>query len=373
VTNNLPPIPVHIQTISADGSLIQIRSPIRIPAGRRRIAFGFTALSLSLPERVRFRYMLDGFDRNWNEPTGTREAVYTNLRPGPYRFRIIATNPDGIWNSSEEAIALEVQPSFWQTWAFWGLCAFASALTIALAYQFHLRQLANRLNIRFEERLAERTRIAQELHDTLLQGFLSASLQLQVAVDHLPEDSSSRPSLNRVLQLMRQVIQEGRNALRGLRSSSQTVDDLEQAFSGIDREYSINEKVRFRVIAEGRSRALHPLIRDEVYSIGREAVVNAFRHAHAKTIEVAVVYDVNGLRVVVRDDGCGIDPQVLAIGREGHWGLSGMRERAERITAKLRVLSRQGSGTEVHLSVPGNIAFHVESVAPRSNEHRGSS
>jgi len=365
------PALVHIQTISADGNSFQPGSAVSIPPGRKRVRFGFTALSLSVPERVRFRYRLDGFDRDWNEPSAAREAVYTNLSPGSYRFHVIASNPDGVWNSSEAAIALEIEPSFWQTWPFWGLCAFVSALAIAMAYQFRLRQLANRLNLRFEERLAERTRIAQELHDTLLQGFLSASMQLHVAVDRLPMDSPSRSSLNRVLELMGQVVEEGRNALRGLRSSERDADDLEQAFSRIHQEHTINEHVDFRVIVEGRPRPLHPLIRDEVYSIGREAVVNAFRHAGAKTIEVEVAYSANSLRILVRDDGCGIDPQVLNVGREGHWGLSGMRERSNRIGAKLYVHSRHGMGTEVDLSVPGDIAFKVIPSLTSSNGNRG--
>ena len=371
MTSNSVPALVHIQSISADENSLDLRSSVRIPARSKRIRFGFAGLSLSVPERVRFRYMLDGFDRGWNEASPAREAVYTNLTPRSYRFRVIASNPDGVWNSSEAAIAFEIEPSFWQTWSFWGLCVFVSALAIAMGYQFRLRQLANRLNIRFEERLAERTRIAQELHDTLLQGFMSASMQLHVAVDRLPTDSPSKPSLTRVLELMGQVVEQGRNALRGLRSSEHADVDLERAFSRIQQEHALNEQVHFRVIVEGRHRPLHPLIRDEVYNIGREAVVNAFRHAHAKRIEVEVTYEANSLRVLVQDDGGGIDAQVLTMGREGHWGLSGMQERAGRIGAKLRVLSRQPNGTEVHLFVPGHTAFQSESSETSPNANRG--
>jgi signal transduction histidine kinase len=215
--------------------------------------------------------------------------------------------------------------------------------------------------VRFEERLAERTLIAQDLHDTLLQGFLSASMQLDVAVDQLPPDSPLRPRLGRVLELMREVIDEGRNALRGLRSSnSGGLLDLEQAFSQVQRELDTGEGMNFRVIVEGSSRPLHPVVRDEVYRIGREALVNASRHARAKNIDVEVGYADNHLHIVVRDDGRGIDPEVLQSGREGHWGLSGMRERAESIGAVLKVWSRGGAGTEVELSVPGQVAFQVQ-------------
>jgi signal transduction histidine kinase len=170
-------------------------------------------------------------------------------------------------------------------------------------------------------------------------------------------DSPAKPALNRVLQLMGQVIEEGRNAVRGLRSTSNDSLELGKAFSRIPEELGVEESGGFRVVVEGRATPLHPLTRDEVYRIGREAVVNAFRHSRAKSIEIEVEYSVKHLRVLIRDDGCGIDPQVLQSGREGHWGLPGMRERAEGIGARLRVWSRTAAGTEVELLVPAHIAF----------------
>ncbi len=220
-----------------------------------------------------------------------------------------------------------------------------------------VRQLAGQLNLRFEERLTERTRIAQELHDTLLQGFLSASMQLHVATARLPEDSPARSSLDRVVVLVGRVIDEGRNAVRGLRSSSSAPHDLEQAFSGIAEELGSDGEVQYRIIVEGKVRALNPIIRDDVYRIGREAVVNAFRHADAKSIEVELDYASDGLRMLVRDNGRGIDSEVVQSGSDGHWGLPGMRERAGRIGARFNVWSRVSAGTEIELSVPGHIAF----------------
>lgn len=257
-------------------------------------------------------------------------------------------------------------PVFWQTWWFQLSCVVAGIIAIVAFYRFRLHQLTRQLNLRFEERLAERTRIAQELHDTLLQGFLSASMQLHVASDRLPADSPAKPMVTHVLQLMGQVIEEGRNAVRGLRSPDTNGSlDLEQAFSRVQQELALEEEIDFRVIVEGRSRPLHPIIRDEVYAIGREALVNAFRHARAQSIEVEVEYVANHLGILVRDDGCGIDPQVLHSGREGHWGLSGMRERADRIGAKFKVRSRAATGTEVELSVPGHVAFPSQSSTGR--------
>jgi signal transduction histidine kinase len=314
-----------------------------------------------VPERVRFRYRLDAFDRGWSEPVATREAAYTNLPPGPYRFRVIASNSDGVWSGNEAAIGFEVDPLFWQTWWF-RASALIACMIIGLAlYRFRLHQVTRRLNFRFEERLAERTHIAQELHDTLLQGFLSASMQLQVAMDGLPADSPVNTTFTRALHLMTQVIDEGRNAVRGLRSSNTSSLDLEHAFLGIQREVvpdgQLIEQIGFRVIVDGQPRPLHPLLRDEVYRIGREALINAFRHARAKHIELEIKYSSSHLFILVRDDGCGIDPQTLRSGRARHWGLSGMRERADRIGSRLHVWSSAGAGTEIELAVPGHVAF----------------
>jgi signal transduction histidine kinase/ligand-binding sensor domain-containing protein len=347
----------HVQSIQADGKELALGNPARIPAGKQRIKFGFVGLSLSVPERVKFRYTLDGFDRGWSEPISAREAAYTNLGPGHYRFRVIASNVDGVWNGVEDSLRFEIEPAFWQTWWFQLSVAAAVVLMAIALYRIRMMQLTSQLNMRFEERLAERTRIAQDLHDTLLQGLLSASMQLHVAADTLPEDSAAKPRLERILKLMAMVNEEGRNAVQGLRSKHSDSHDLDQAFSRIQQEMGVQDDVDFRVIVQGRPQAMHPILRDEVYRIGREAVVNAFRHAQAKSIEVELEYTSKQFRFLVRDDGRGIDPDVLKQGRDGHWGLPGMRERAEWIGAKLHVYSSAAAGTEVELSVPNHIAF----------------
>jgi signal transduction histidine kinase len=270
---------------------------------------------------------------------------------------VMASNPEGVWSTAGATIGFEIERVFWQTWWFELSCLAACAAMALGLYRYHLRQVTRQLNVRFEERLAERTRIAQELHDTLLQGFLSASMQLHVTVDRLPEDSPSKASLGRILQLIRQVTEEGRNALQGLRPSSIGSPDLEQAFSRVPDGLSTREDVDFRVIVEGRPRPLHPLVRDEVYRIGREALVNAFSHSHARKIEAELEYSASELRILIRDNGHGIDPEVLRSGRAGHWGLPGMRERAEGIGARLSLWSSATAGTEVELSIPSKIAF----------------
>jgi signal transduction histidine kinase/ligand-binding sensor domain-containing protein len=362
---NSAPAIVHIEMVSADGSAIDIGHAVHIPGGHQRITFRFTALSLSVPEQVRYRYLLEGFDTAWSEPVAQREAMYTNLNPANYRFRLMASNPDGIWNGEEASLSFEVAPLFWQTWSFRAATVLACCGIILAFYRLRVRQLAKRLNLRFEERLGERTRIAQELHDTLLQGFLSASMQVHVATDSLPTGSPAKPTLTRSLQLMRQVIEEGRNAVRGLRSSSSCSLNLEQALSLVKQEFVPDEKsngqIGYRVIVEGEQRPLHPLLRDDIYRIGREALINAFRHSRAHNIEVELKYTPRQLHVLVRDDGCGIEPQILKSGRDGHWGLSGMRERAEQIGGRFHVYSRPAGGTEVELTVPGQIAFQNDS------------
>jgi signal transduction histidine kinase len=252
-------------------------------------------------------------------------------------------------------------PVFWETWWFRLSGGLACLFALLAFHRLRLRQMAQRLNARFEERLDERMRIAQELHDTLLQGFLSASMQLHVAVDSLPEDSPVKLRLNHVRQLMGQVIEEGRNTVQGLRSITTDSLDLEQAFSRIRQELAGDEKngeqIGLRVIVEGRPRSLHPILRDEVYRIGREALVNAFRNSGAQSVEVELEYTARHLRILVRDDGCWLGPQASQPGGDVQREQSGMRERAERIGARLKVRRRAATGTEVELSVPSRVAF----------------
>src|SRR5215470_15049153 len=210
-------------------------------------------------------------------------------------------------------------------------------------------------------RLEERTRIAQELHDTLLQTFLSASMQLGVAVEAVPAESAVKPRLDRVLQIMSRGIEEGRSTIRGLRSSDSAARDLVIALSGVEQELSWAD-IDFHVNVAGRQQPLNPLIQQEIYRIGREALLNAFCHSGAKRVELELEYADRELQMRIRDDGTGIDPQVLRDGREGHWGLAGMRERAERIGGFLKISSSPSNGTEVRLSVPSGVAFQFSAT-----------
>ena len=249
------------------------------------------------------------------------------------------------------------RPVFWQTWWFILGIAIAFALMGVVLFRIRMHGVTRQLSLRLEERLAERTRIAQELHDTLLQDFLSASMQLHVANDQMADDSPAKAQVNRVLEMMGRVIQEGRNTVQGLRSSDWGSEDLGQAFSSIQQELAVTKRARFRVIVGGIARPLRPVIGDDVYLIGREALANAFHHSGGSEIEVELEYEASQLRLLVRDNGCGMATEALRSARDGRLGLSRMRERAEKIGAKLRVLSRVAAGMEIELSVPGHIAY----------------
>ncbi len=369
-TVNRVPALVHIESVLADGNPFDLREPLRIPPAKQKTTFRYAGLSLSNPERVRYRYKLDGFDHQWSEPVTNLEATYGNLGAGSYRFRVIASNGDGLWNGAEAAIGFEVEPTLWQTWWFRLACVLCVGLATLVAYRVRMHQLTQLLNVRFEERLAERTRIAQELHDTFLQGLLSVSMQLHVAMDQLPDSSPARATMSHVLEVMGPVIEEGRNTIRGLRSSIENANDLTSSLSRIPQELG-KPGVDFRVFVDGAALPLRPAVRDEVYHIGREALMNAFRHSGAASIDLHLEYAPNELRIFVQDDGRGIDPQLLHSGRDGHRGLSGMLERAEKIGAKVKVLSRAGSGTEVELCVPSVIAFGSRPSSPVSKWFTG--
>ncbi len=252
------------------------------------------------------------------------------------------------------------RPFFWQTWWFLSIMGLIVMSGLIVLFRWRMNQFAEQANIRFEERLSERMRIAQDLHDTLLQGFVSASMQLHVAVEKLQVETPARENLIRIQELMNKVIAEGRDAVRGLRSGDLDTVDPGQEFSRLASDLDNGKNVDFRVILEGKQETLRTSIWIEAFNICREALTNAYRHSDARAIEVEMEYSSRCLKISVRDDGKGIEPEILEDGRVGHWGLSGMRERSEKIDSKLRVLSRVGAGTEVELSIPNHIAFESQ-------------
>ena len=368
LTNSSPPVLIKIDSVLADGAPVDLAGAVRIPSSRHRLTFAFSGLSLSVPERVRYRYRLDGFDRNWSEPAATRDAIYTNLSPGSYTFRVIASNSDGIWSESGTALPVDIVPQFYQTKWFFLLAAFLAGIIVWLSYQRHVQQVTARLDLQYKERLSERTRIARELHDTLLQSFQGLMLHFQRARNLLPANPDQAiQRLDSALAGAEQAIVEGRNAIHDIRSTALVNEDLAQAMNALGRELSVSDPgatpAALNVLEEGASRPLDPVVRDEIYRIVREALRNAFTHAHAKNIEAEIAYGEKLLRIRIRDDGVGIDPHVLASGdRAGHWGLPGMRERAQQIGGHLDVWSELAAGTEIELTIPAAAAYKSPSA-----------
>jgi signal transduction histidine kinase len=323
-------------------------------------------LSYANSHKNRYRYKLESLEPGWNE-VGSKQrlATYTNLDPGKYVFRVQASNSDGVWNEEGVSLPILITPPWWRTNWFIALCVAAFLACVWALYQLRLHQMAAQFNMRLEERVGERTRIARDLHDTLLQSFHGILLHFQTGINLLPEHptepraAEARKTLEKAMHQAKDAIVEGREAIQGLRSSVVETNDLALAIRTLGEELAANaNSTAFQVHVEGTPRDLHPILQDEVYRITGEGIRNAFRHADAKQIEVEIHYDDRRLRVRVRDNGKGIDPKLLSHdGREGHFGLRGMRERAKLMGGKLTVWSELDAGTEVELSIPAARAY----------------
>jgi len=364
--NKLPP-PVHIEQITADrkdywkNSYGDASSKLRLPPLTRDLEIDYTALSLVAPEKIRFRVKLEGRDPDWKDMGTERKAFYNDLPPRNYHFRVMACNNSGVWNEAGASFDFSIDPTYYQTTWFKIACAAAFLSVLWGVYRLRLYQIAREFNVRLEERVGERTRIARDLHDTLLQSFQGLMLRLQV-VDELLPPGKAKEQLEQSLERGDQAIAEGRSAVHDLRTSTTTTNDLAQAVRSVADELAGDGSPTFRLMVEGPVRDLHPIMRDEVYRIAREALRNAFTHSQASRIEAEITYGERLLRMRIRDDGRGIPPDILDAGRSGHYGLKGIRERARQIGAILDIWSGIGTGTEVDLSVPGAIAY---SKSPR--------
>jgi signal transduction histidine kinase/ligand-binding sensor domain-containing protein len=356
IYRNLVPPPVSIEAIYADDTRYDRSETFRLPVLPSNVRIEYTALSLSMPERVRFRYRLEGVDSDWQDAGTRRAAYYTRIPPGHFRFQVIASNNDGVWNETGAVATIVVPPAFFQTTWFLALCLCAAFGLLWVAYTLRLRQLSTQMYGRLEERVAERTRIARELHDTLLQSFQGLMLRIQVIDDLLPE-GKAKDQLELILDRGDRAIAEGRKAVYDLRSQATSTNDLDQAINSLGEELAAQHSATFHLLVEGAARNLNPTIRDEVYRITREGLRNAFSHAHAHHIETEIAYGQRTFRVRVRDDGGGIQSETLHDGRPGHFGLPGMRERAGQLGGQLDIWSKPGVGTEVELTVAGSVAY----------------
>ena len=329
-------------------------------------SFEFAALSYANSQKNRYRYKLEGLEPGWNE-VGSKQrlATYTNLDPGKYVFRVQGSNSDGVWNEEGVSLPILITPPWWRTNWFRSLCAAVFLAVLWAAYQLRVRQLRQQFELTLDARVGERTRIARELHDTLLQSFQGILLHLQRLSNRL-QQGEIRRELDSAIDQAAHAIVEGRDAVQDLRASTVESNDLGLAIRTLGEELAaadnLSRRPEFSVRLEGTPQSLHPILRDELYRVTGEAMRNAFRHAKAQRIEVEIRYDERQLRVRVRDDGKGIDPKRISGDEcEGHFGLHGMRERAKLIGGDFTLWSELDSGTEVELSIPAARAYTAAS------------
>jgi signal transduction histidine kinase/ligand-binding sensor domain-containing protein len=378
----VPPIvltDLQVSGVSAsvrDGSLLQksigYTLALTLSHQQQMFALEFSALSYSNPATNRYRYRLEGLDSAWHEVGSDHRLVsYTTLPAGSYTFRVQGATSRGPWSEPGATLRVQILPPWWSTWWFRVIYVVLFLLLLLAMFVYRARQIAHQFDIRLEERVGERTRIARELHDSLLQGFQGLMFRLQAVRDLLPARAADAIHvLDTALDRADHAIAEGRLAVEDLRGLPAVNNDLVATLTALRAELDPSDDRHsaptFRVLAEGGHRPVDPIIRDEIYRIAREALRNVFRHADADHIEAEINYGAADFRLRIRDDGRGIDPKILDRGgRELHWGLPGMRERAQGFGGRLDVWSKHGAGTEVELTIPAAIAYSRLSMPGR--------
>jgi signal transduction histidine kinase/streptogramin lyase len=356
------PAQTYIESVIVDRKELAAIDNLKLAPHPRDLQIDYTSPTFTIPQKVKFRYRLDSVDRDWHEAGTRRQAFYTDLPPGRYSFRVIASNSDGIWNESGAKLDFSIAPAYYQTNWFRALCTVIFMALAWAAYRWRVRQLQHQFDMTLDARVGERTRIARDLHDTLLQSAHGLLLRFQTVSQLLPDrPMEAKQKLDNAIDQTAEFITEARDEVQGLRDSTVQSNDLAMAISTLGEELTTdasNQRPTFRVAVEGETRNLHPILRDETYKIAAEALRNAFRHSQARQIEVEIRYDNEQFRLRVRDDGKGIDPAILSSqDGKGHYGLPGMRERATLVGGKLVVWSEVEAGTEVELRVPADTAY----------------
>lgn len=369
--------PVQLEQVIADRKLYDLQGGLHMPPKTRELEFDYAGLSFVAPSKVLFRYMLEGYDTQWQEPGTRRAAFYNDLPPGKYTFRVIASNNSGLWNTQGDSLDFSIAPAYYQTDLFRLMCVAIFVALLGAVYLLRLRQMQQKFNVALEARVNERTRIARELHDTLLQSLQGLMFQFQAARNMLPRrPEDAMQTLDEAISETEQAIAESRDAIQDLRSQPVSDGDLARLLEAAGEELAAARDANrtspgFRVIVEGEPQKLRPDLQDEVYRIAHEVLRNAFHHAGAGEIEIEIRYDKNQLRLRIRDDGKGIDPKVLEESRRpGHWGLPGVHERAQRIGSQLNFWSQAGAGTEVELAIPAAVAYEGARHGRRFNVFR---
>ncbi|WP_201314946.1 sensor histidine kinase [Dyella sp. EPa41] len=351
-------LPVHVESLTADRRSYSLSDGMTLPPLTRDVQLDYTAIGLAVPQHVSFRYRLDGRDQDWVDAGSRRQAFYTDLPPGSYRFHVAARVGDGEWHEATAPLAFTVKPAFYQTGMFMLLVVALVAIALWLLFAWRLAHIKIQMRSLYEERHAERERIARELHDTFLQAVQGLMLRFQSAMERIPPLQPARELMEKALDHADEVIVEGRDRVGALRATQHEKASLESALRRMGEELARDSRIHFRLTIEGAPRSVEPAVADEVLRIAQESLANAFRHARADHVDVGVSYDCKHLTLSIVDDGIGFDVDAAAVpGPVGHWGLQGMHERATQLRARLTLSSRPGAGTAVELAVPAAIAF----------------
>ena len=352
---------VLLQEVLLNGTPLVLKGSATIEEESRRLKtleFDYIGIDLNAPDRVVYQYMLEGQDKDWQDAGSRRQAYYTNLSPGSYRFRVRAATGTGPWSELAFRPQLNLKPPFYESTWFYTTCALSTFALLWLLYRVRVRQLTERMRGRLEERARERVRIARDLHDTLLQGIQGLVLRFHYATEQLPEGEPVRAMLSAALDRADHVIKEGREKVTELRSEISAPAELERHLRKTAEVLEADGPSQVRFIVSGEPRALQTVVQDELYSIGREALTNAIKHSGAKEVLLELTYGSQQLSLRCHDDGCGVSAEGVTTSlNQGHWGIIGMRERAKSVGCKLEFLSTVGVGTEVAVRVPARKAY----------------
>ncbi len=345
--NRVPPL-VAVEQVLVDDTALPMHSSAEVAPGRTRFAFQYAGLSFVAPQKVQFRYKLDGMDRDWVNAGSRRVAYYTNISPGRHTFHVMACNNDGVWSEQDATFTFRLRPHFYQTYWFYLLLLVSASLLTYEAYRWRVRSVESR----FSAVLAERNRIAREIHDTLAQGFVAVSVQLEVVARLLTTSTdAAREHLEQARTLTRECLAEARSSIWNLRSQGSAQNDLASALTLAAERITAGSLVKARVQVSGTFRPIDLRVEAEILRIGQEAITNIVRHAQAQQANITLLFQDKLLRMTIQDDGRGFEGNPEDLMRNGHFGLTGMRERAEQIGARLTVTSAKNKGTEVQVEV----------------------
>lgn len=358
---------IFIPGITIEGIDVPVGQSLTLSPGAHRTEITMAAVDLDAPDTIRMQYRLEGVDSRWQNTTASRAAVYTTIPPGTHRFLVRSTNSDGVWGKSDFAYDVQQQAFLYERLWFRLLLVGMALFAISALYLFRVNILVNQARLVLEERMRERERIARDLHDTFFQGIQGLLLRFNTGTTHLRQDEPARAIFEEALQQSDGVMLEGRELVLDLRSPTRDTYDLSEALAEVALSLRKLGNVTFRSICNGSIQALHPIVFEEAYRIGKEALTNGFRHAEASEMETEINFDRNEFRLRIRDNGIGLDRTTLGDGfREGHWGLPGMRERAAKIGGRLEIWSRTGLGTEIELRIPASVAYRLRPQIVRS-------